>query len=72
MSHGGRKYQYIWMKVTSDEYELPIAVADSAQELADMLGINKSNIMSCISHSKSNGYRSCYMRLKLPYVKGEE
>lgn len=36
----------IWMRVTADEYELPIAVASSARELADMLGVTENNIQS--------------------------
>jgi hypothetical protein len=28
----------LYLKVTKDKYELPVAVADSKAELADMLG----------------------------------
>lgn len=30
--------EYLWLAVTPDKYELPIAVADSAAELGRMLG----------------------------------
>ena len=29
----------IWMKVTDDKYELPVAVADTAEELARIVGL---------------------------------
>lgn len=31
----------LWMKVTNDEYELPLAVTESAAELARMVGVNR-------------------------------
>lgn len=34
----------IWMEVTRDRYELPVAVADSAAELAELVGVKKENI----------------------------
>ena len=43
----------IWMKVTKDKYELPIAVADSPMELARILGISSNTINSSISHVKT-------------------
>ena len=39
-----RRRDYIWMAVTPDEYELPLAVADTANELEQMLGLNKGAI----------------------------
>lgn len=30
----------VWMEVTRDEYELPVAVADSADELAKICGVS--------------------------------
>jgi len=40
----------IWMKITNDDFELPLAVADTAQELADICGTTKNCIVSTISH----------------------
>lgn len=37
----------LWMKVTSDEYELPMIVEDSAYKLAAKLGVWPS----CVFHS---------------------
>lgn len=42
----------IWMEITKDEYELPIVVADSRKELAEMVGVEPSYISSHIGHYK--------------------
>lgn len=36
----------LWLCVTQDEYELPMAVADGATELAKMLGTTVDSITS--------------------------
>lgn len=38
--------KYLWMAVEADEYELPIAVADSARELGEIFGLKKDVIMT--------------------------
>lgn len=43
----------LWMKVTNDKYELPLVVADSVQELADILGVSRNSIYSSMSHVKA-------------------
>ena len=40
----------IWMMVSKDKYELPQLVADSAGELAEMIGKPKIQIQSEVSH----------------------
>lgn len=44
----------VWMAVTSDELELPFAVADTARELGNMLGMKSNcvNRMLCL-HNKN-------------------
>ena len=42
----------LYMKVTKDEYELPVAVADTKAELARMLGIKRDHVRSAFSHAK--------------------
>ncbi len=44
----------LYMKVTKDKYELPLAVADSAKELAAMVGTKENTVNSCIS----KGYKA--------------
>ena len=61
-------YQDIWMKVTMDEYELPVAVADTAVQLAKMCEISVSNIYSSMSHVKHQyrGHKKCcYVKVRV-------
>lgn len=39
----------LYMRVTHDKYELPVAVADSVIELAKMLGLGRSSLESIFS-----------------------
>lgn len=48
----------LYLRVTKDKYELPIAVADSPRELAQMLGVTRASILSSISHAKSGRLKS--------------
>lgn len=57
------KEQYVWMKVTNDKYELPVLVADSAPELAKMLGCSPNNIYSSLSHAKHRRQNSPYRKV---------
>lgn len=34
----------LYLKITKDRYELPMAVADSKAELADMLGVDRTSV----------------------------
>lgn len=42
----------IWMKVSNDKFEIPEAIADTAEELAAMTGTSASTIYSSVSHYK--------------------
>lgn len=55
----------LWMEVTMDEYELPVAVAGSAEELARKNGKTRHNIYSAISHARARGYRSRYVKVEV-------
>ena len=46
--------KYYWLCVEADEYELPLAVADTARELGEMMGTNKHNVETFVSKN-SNG-----------------
>ena len=48
---------HVYLKTTLDKYELPVAVADTARELAEMVGTSQSVVYSSISHN----YRGYYM-----------
>lgn len=56
----------IWMKVTKDEYELPLCVADSAKELAEKVGTTKASVETLASKYKNGRIK------KSSYVKVEE
>lgn len=43
----------VYMQVTDDEFELPVAVADSSGELAKIVGVSRNSILSAISHVKA-------------------
>lgn len=54
--------RYIWMEVTPDRYELPVAVADSLRALAKLRGVTPA----AISHSVHKfGDRGKYRRVEV-------
>lgn len=55
----------IWMSVTKDEFELPLVVADSAAELARILGLTRCAVSSCISKARDNGTRCKYVKVEV-------
>lgn len=44
----------VYMYISQDKYQLPLAVASSSHELADILGVSQVAISSYICHSKRN------------------
>lgn len=53
----GKKLKYLYVATTKDEYELPIAVADSVSELAKMLGMRSTTISIYLSLSRPGFYK---------------
>ena len=45
--------RYYWMAIEADEYELPLAVADTAKELGDIFGISKSVVIDAVKDNRS-------------------
>lgn len=65
--------KYLWMAVTPDKYELPIAVADTARELSRMLGSN-NNLVSkqYCQHNKNKSKKwTKYKIVKIKVGKGK-
>lgn len=60
----------IYMKVTADEYELPLFVAETVRELAEMTGTTENNIRSSIS-KRRNGRANTHF-LKVQIEEGDE
>ena len=44
----------VYMAVTQDKYELPIAWAESALELARMLGVDATSILHAVGRREKN------------------
>ena len=57
-------YKDLWLKVTSDEYELPVAVADTAAKLAELCDTTEGTIYSSMSHMK-HGQWSPYRKVRI-------
>lgn len=56
----------IYMAVDLEYYELPYAVADTAEELAKMCGVTKNNVHSAISNVKNGRVkRSRYVKVEV-------
>lgn len=63
----GNEYK-VYMAVTPDSLELPLAVADSLEELEYMTGIKKGNIASSISKKRSGvGIGFKFVRVQVVY-----
>lgn len=56
---------FVYMAITKDKYELPIAVADSCNELARILGIKPNHISSSMSKARKKGYKSRYIKVEI-------
>lgn len=58
------KRSVTYMTVTADEYELPIYVADTVEELAEHYGISVGTIYTAVCLGK-NGARNGYKFVKV-------
>ena len=47
----------MYIACTNDEYELPIAVADTATELAQMVGVTRDSLYSMMTHKTGHYYK---------------
>lgn len=56
----------VYMEITLDKYELPVAVADSVKELAKLRNISADTIYNVMYHSKIKGFKRCkYIKIEL-------
>lgn len=51
------KQRYLWLAVTADEYELPLAVEDTAAALARRLGVSGNTVRVVEYRGKNEMYR---------------
>lgn len=49
--------KHIWMKVTKDDLSLPLAVADSAGQLARLIGTTHVNVASLENKGRTKGFK---------------
>ncbi len=59
------KAKYLYVCNTVDEFELPLAVAGSVPELAEMVGTTVNCIYSTISHYQQKGLKSRFRKVLL-------
>lgn len=58
--------KYVWMEVTVDKYELPLAVADNPVALARLIGERSTSIREAWSRYKRGTNKTCrYRRVAL-------
>lgn len=56
----------LYMEVTTDKYELPVAVADSVRELAELRGVNRYTIFKALWQVKNGiNNKSKYIKLEV-------
>lgn len=60
-----RKNQFLWLEVTSDRYQLPLAVADSRRELAEMRHTTVDAISDNIYQAKQGKVAERYIRIEV-------
>ena len=53
----------LYMAVTADKYELPIAVCDNARELGQAIGLKQGDIYCRLSRPEANNGKRVGMRI---------
>lgn len=56
---------HVYMAITLDSLELPIAVADTVKELEEVLGLSENTVWRVMSRAKSKGWRCKYIKVDL-------
>lgn len=60
-----KKKKVLWLKVSRDKYELPIAVADTSAELEKMLGLRRKSVIKQIYSAKKNNRNCQYIVIEI-------
>lgn len=53
-----KKGSVVWMKVTQDEYRLPVAIADTSRELAKICGDTNENVRTTAYKANKGLYKN--------------
>ena len=51
------KYRAVYMAVTDDEYELPLAIGDSCRELGRIMGLDPGEICRLVNGKRKGVYK---------------
>ena len=62
----------LWICTTPDALELPVAVAGSVKELAQMIGVSTESIYSAIWQASRRGGKCIYRRVVLDNTEREK
>lgn len=62
--------KYYFMMVSNDKYELPLCVAESVKELAEMVGIKPNSITVALLRGREKGNKKIYAK-KYKFIKVE-
>lgn len=65
------KHRYIWMEIDLRNKELPVAVADTMEELAQMRKTTVRNIKTQMFRAKRRNGRCKYIRVKIEEEENE-
>lgn len=60
----GKNLKPLWLMVTKDKYQLPLAVADTAEELAKIVGVKPSTIIKSVTHRRKSRYIRIYVDME--------
>ena len=57
----------VWVAYSTKPPYLPVAVADTAEQLAALLGVHRTTVAACWRrYCKGQARRTCYHRVPLP------
>lgn len=60
----GKMLTPLWLLVTKDKYQLPLAVADTSEELAQIVGVSPSTIIKSVTHRRKSRYIRIYVDME--------
>lgn len=55
----------VWMEITLDKYELPVAVAMTRVELARLVGVEPETISEQICRYRKHGMKCKYIKVEI-------
>ena len=62
---------YVFMEITKDALELPVAVADTAAELARISGLATNTVRNLINDARHRGGKSRFVKVDVSEVNDE-